>query len=72
MGSRKGAGMTAKVREIFRNNEEVRNVPAGTVIFSTGESGTEMFGIVTGQVELRVGVVRRERSRMTRCNFSLQ
>src|SRR3954451_16310621 len=53
--SGKGPRMTAKVREIFRNNEEIRTVTAGTVIFSTGETGSEMYGIVSGEVELRLG-----------------
>ena len=47
--------MTATVREIFRNSEEIRKLPAGTVIFNDGDPGAEMFGIITGSVELRVG-----------------
>src|SRR5437868_3908818 len=51
----KGEGMAPTVREIFRNNEEVRTVPAGTVIFTAGDTGDEMFGIISGMIELRVG-----------------
>src|SRR5436190_3915632 len=51
----KRSGMAPRVREIFRNSEEVRTVPAGTVIFTAGDVGKEMFGIVSGMIELRVG-----------------
>jgi CRP-like cAMP-binding protein len=42
-----------KVQGVFRNAKEVRTVPAGGTIFQAGETGTEMFGIVTGEVELQ-------------------
>jgi CRP/FNR family cyclic AMP-dependent transcriptional regulator len=38
---------------LFRNAQRVVNVPAGTVIFTEGDDGDEMFGIVEGEVELR-------------------
>ena len=39
---------------VFRNAETIREVPTGTVIFEAGSSGNEMFGIVEGEVELRM------------------
>jgi CRP-like cAMP-binding protein len=39
---------------VFRNAETIREVPAGAVIFEAGASGNEMFGIVEGEVELRM------------------
>jgi CRP/FNR family transcriptional regulator, cyclic AMP receptor protein len=42
-----------KVPGLFANAKAFRDVPAGTVIFEEGTSGTEMFGIVEGEVELR-------------------
>jgi CRP/FNR family cyclic AMP-dependent transcriptional regulator len=49
------------VSGLFYNAKTFRDVPAGTVIFEEGTTGTEMFGIVAGQVELRRsnGAVRR-------------
>jgi CRP-like cAMP-binding protein len=46
---------------LFYNARTFRDAPAGTVIFEEGTHGTEMFGIVTGEVELRRsnGAVRR-------------
>jgi len=38
---------------LFRNAKETRKVDAGTVIFNEGDQGSEMFGIVDGEVELR-------------------
>jgi CRP-like cAMP-binding protein len=42
-----------KVPGVFRNATETRSIPAGTTIFSEGEAGSEMFGVVEGKVELR-------------------
>jgi CRP-like cAMP-binding protein len=39
---------------VFRNADTVREVPAGAVIFEAGDSGDQMFGIVEGEVELRM------------------
>jgi CRP/FNR family cyclic AMP-dependent transcriptional regulator len=39
---------------VFRNADTFREVPAGTVIFEAGSSGDQMFGIVEGEVELRM------------------
>ncbi len=41
------------VTGLFRNAEETLKVPAGEVIFSEGDSGSEMYGIVEGEVTLR-------------------
>ena len=50
-----------KVPGLFSNAKSFRDVPAGTVIFEEGTSGTEMFGIVEGEVEVRRhnGAVRK-------------
>ena len=50
-----------KVSGVFRHAKSFREVPAGGVIFEEGASGTEMFGIVTGEVDLRLpnGAVHR-------------
>lgn len=51
----------ATVAGLFRNAKETRKVDAGAVIFDEGDEGTEMFGIIDGEVELRAkgGVLRR-------------
>jgi CRP/FNR family transcriptional regulator, cyclic AMP receptor protein len=38
---------------VFRNHDDTKHVPDGAVIFTEGESGDEMYGVVTGAVELR-------------------
>jgi CRP/FNR family transcriptional regulator, cyclic AMP receptor protein len=43
-----------KVSGLFRNAKSHRDVPAGGVIFEEGASGAEMFGILEGEVELRL------------------
>ena len=45
----------SKVTGLFRNTDEVKQVPAEAVIFSEGDPGTEMYGVISGEVELRVG-----------------
>ena len=49
------------VSGLFYNAKSYRDVPAGTVIFEAGTSGTEMFGVVEGEVEVRLpnGAVRK-------------
>ena len=42
-----------KVLGVFKAAKETRDVPAGTVIFEAGSLGDEMYGIVSGKVELR-------------------
>jgi CRP/FNR family transcriptional regulator, cyclic AMP receptor protein len=49
-----------KVPGVFYHAKTIRDVPAGTVIFEEGSAGSEMFGIVEGEVEFRrsTGAVR--------------
>jgi len=46
---------------LFLNAKETRKIEKGTVIFTEGDRGAEMYGIVDGEVELRGkgGLVRR-------------
>jgi len=46
---------------LFLNAKSFQEVPAGTLIFEAGASGTEMFGIVEVEVEVWLpnGAVRR-------------
>lgn len=37
---------------LFRSADEVRELPAGTVVFSEGDEGHEMYGVVSGSVAL--------------------
>ena len=50
-----------KVPGVFYNAKSFKDVSAGTVIFEAGSTGAEMFGIVEGEVEVRLpnGEVRR-------------
>jgi CRP/FNR family transcriptional regulator, cyclic AMP receptor protein len=50
-----------KVPGVFYNAKSFRDVPAGTVIFEEGAGGAEMFGVVEGEVEVRLpnGAVHR-------------
>ena len=50
-----------KVPGVFYNAKSFKDVSAGTVIFQEGASGADMFGILEGEVELRLpnGVVHR-------------
>jgi CRP/FNR family cyclic AMP-dependent transcriptional regulator len=41
------------VRGVFQNATSTRTVPAGTTVFNEGEAGAEMFGIISGAIELR-------------------
>jgi hypothetical protein len=43
------------VRGVFTNASERRSLDSGEVLFIEGESGTEMFGVIAGVVELRRG-----------------
>ena len=43
-----------KIPGVFYNAKSFRDVPAGTVIFEEGASGAEMFGVVEGEVEVRL------------------
>src|SRR5262249_56279037 len=53
--------MGMKLPGLFLNAKTFQEVPAGTLIFEAGASGTAMFGIVEGEVEVRLpnGAVRR-------------
>jgi CRP-like cAMP-binding protein len=44
-----------KVTGLFNNAQRTEQYPAGAVIFHTGDTGNEMYGVVEGTVELRVG-----------------
>jgi CRP-like cAMP-binding protein len=50
-----------KLPGLFLNAKTIQEVPAGTLIFEAGGSGAEMYGIVEGEVEVRLpnGAVRR-------------
>ena len=54
-------GALMRVPGVFYNAKSFMDVPAGTVIFEEGASGAEMFGILDGEVEVRLpnGAVRR-------------
>ena len=41
-----------RVEGVFRAATATSEVPAGTVIFRSGDSGSEMYGIVSGAVRL--------------------
>jgi CRP/FNR family transcriptional regulator, cyclic AMP receptor protein len=41
-----------RVEGVFRAATATMEVPAGTVIFRTGDQGNEMFGIIEGAVQL--------------------
>ncbi|HEY1650937.1 MAG TPA: cyclic nucleotide-binding domain-containing protein [Acidimicrobiales bacterium] len=43
-----------KVPGVFDAANEIREVPAGSVIFEVGDEGEEMFGVIAGKVELRM------------------
>jgi CRP-like cAMP-binding protein len=42
---------------LFLNTHERRHLEAGDVIYSEGEVGTHMYGVVEGAVELRKGSI---------------
>jgi CRP/FNR family transcriptional regulator, cyclic AMP receptor protein len=43
------------VKAVFVNAKEQREVAAGGTVFAEGDEGHEMFGLISGQVELRTG-----------------
>ena len=43
------------IRGVFVNARERRSVAPGEVLFSAGDNGTEMFGVIDGAIELRRG-----------------
>ncbi len=48
------------VRAVFINARKTRDVAAGEAIFQQGDAGDFMYGVVSGQVEMRVGDHRVE------------
>ena len=42
-----------KVIGLFKNAQNILNVPAGEVVFQEGQPGEEMYGVVEGEIELR-------------------
>jgi CRP-like cAMP-binding protein len=46
---------TVKVPGLFANAQKVLQVDAGTEVFREGDTGSEMFGILSGEIELRIG-----------------
>ncbi len=50
-----------KVPGVFKNSDSVKEVPAGEVIFEAGSTGDQMFGVVEGEIEIRMpsGAVRK-------------
>ena len=46
--------MAVKVLGVFKAATDTRDVTAGTVIFEEGSAGQEMFGVIEGQVDLRL------------------
>jgi CRP/FNR family transcriptional regulator, cyclic AMP receptor protein len=57
----RNGGNPIKIPGVFYNAKSFKDVSAGTVIFQEGASGADMFGILEGEVELRLpnGVVHR-------------
>ena len=43
------------VRGVFVNASERRALSPGDVLFNAGDSGTEMFGVISGAIELSRG-----------------
>lgn len=44
-----------KVTGLFNNAQRTVELPAGSVVFQAGDAGSEMYGVVEGEIELRVG-----------------
>ena len=43
-----------KVTGLFTNAQQTVNVAAGSEVFRQGDAGKEMYGVVSGEVEIRV------------------
>jgi CRP-like cAMP-binding protein len=43
------------IRAVFINAKEQREVAAGETVFAEGDTGAEMYGLISGAVELRKG-----------------
>jgi CRP/FNR family cyclic AMP-dependent transcriptional regulator len=46
-------GATMKVQGLFRNAQRVVSLPPGGIVFKEGDPGEEMFGIVSGEIQLQ-------------------
>ena len=42
-----------KVTGLFKNAQRTVNVAAGSEVFHEGDTGEEMYGVVSGEIELR-------------------
>jgi CRP-like cAMP-binding protein len=42
-----------KVAGLFKNAQRVLDVPTGDVVFREGDAGYEMFGVVSGEIQLQ-------------------
>ena len=42
-----------KVAGLFKNAQRVVDVPAGGVVFREGDAGEEMYGVVSGEIQLQ-------------------
>jgi CRP-like cAMP-binding protein len=42
-----------KIRGLFQNAASTRTFSAGSVVFEVGAPGTEMYGVIDGEIELR-------------------
>jgi CRP-like cAMP-binding protein len=49
----KEATVASGVPGLFHNAKSVENVAAGTVVFEEGATGSEMYGVIEGEIELR-------------------
>lgn len=43
------------VRGVFASATQTRTFEAGEVVFEAGDTGTQMYGVISGSVELRDG-----------------
>ena len=43
------------IRAVFINAKEQREVATGATVFAEGDTGSEMYGLISGAIELRKG-----------------
>ena len=43
------------IRAVFINAKEQREVATGATVFAEGDTGAEMYGLISGAIELRKG-----------------
>jgi CRP-like cAMP-binding protein len=41
------------IETVFANAREQREIAAGSAVFAEGDAGSEMFGLISGAIELR-------------------